>query len=398
MAYFDKYGVEFTDDRKSLVKCPKDFKGEYVIPKGVEEIAEWAFSDCYKLSMVTLSDGVRKIDDYAFFECCGLEAIILPDTISYIGDCAFKGCCGLEVINLPYGLREIGPFAFSECSILSAIAIPKSVEKIEDYAFSHCRNLRTVIILSDNISIDNSVFNGCLSLQEIIVPRGRKDNFSHMDNLSKWADKITEKGFNEYASPSVRSWDELEQLWLDMYHKYEKKETEYDEVVYNMLSQGLIPSAMPPIGVCLTTEEYALYKSERQDFKKIHAWCWSGRDMHETMRVYLNTPSMTKIGEPIVGLLTPRKGIYKVIRMDSSSLYCYYLGKDIRDEDNNYDFLEDIVEINPSPLFNYYSKGPKEYDIATGDIIIVTDNQLKKLHQSEGKTYSITWMFGNPKF
>ena len=35
MAYIDKYGVEFSDDRKTLVKCPKVFKGEYIIPNSV---------------------------------------------------------------------------------------------------------------------------------------------------------------------------------------------------------------------------------------------------------------------------------------------------------------------------------------------------------------------------
>ena len=29
MAHVDKYGVEFSDDRKTLVKCPEDFHGEY---------------------------------------------------------------------------------------------------------------------------------------------------------------------------------------------------------------------------------------------------------------------------------------------------------------------------------------------------------------------------------
>ena len=33
--YTDEYGVEYSDDKKTLVKCPSDFQGEYVIPDGV---------------------------------------------------------------------------------------------------------------------------------------------------------------------------------------------------------------------------------------------------------------------------------------------------------------------------------------------------------------------------
>lgn len=43
MAYFDKYGVEFSDDRKTLVRCPKDFEGEYAIPDTVTSVGNSAF-------------------------------------------------------------------------------------------------------------------------------------------------------------------------------------------------------------------------------------------------------------------------------------------------------------------------------------------------------------------
>ena len=38
MAYFDKYGVEFSDDRKTLISCPENFQGAYAIPDGVTQI------------------------------------------------------------------------------------------------------------------------------------------------------------------------------------------------------------------------------------------------------------------------------------------------------------------------------------------------------------------------
>ncbi len=43
MAYIDQYGVKFSDDRKALVRCPKNFKGGYVIPDGVTYIRNMAF-------------------------------------------------------------------------------------------------------------------------------------------------------------------------------------------------------------------------------------------------------------------------------------------------------------------------------------------------------------------
>ena len=54
MAYFDKNGVEFSDDKKTLVRCPVDFDGKYVIPNGVTKIADSAFFDCDFLENIVL--------------------------------------------------------------------------------------------------------------------------------------------------------------------------------------------------------------------------------------------------------------------------------------------------------------------------------------------------------
>ena len=77
MAYIDKFGVEYSDDKKKLVRCPKDFEGEYVIPEGTETI------DCE-----------------AFFGCTGLTSIIIPNSVTSIGDEAFDGCTGLTSLTI----------------------------------------------------------------------------------------------------------------------------------------------------------------------------------------------------------------------------------------------------------------------------------------------------------
>lgn len=361
MAFFDKYGVEYSDDRKTLVRCPEKFSGEYIIPENVDKICSGAFDNCAEISSIIIPEGIKRIEATTFFACTHLKEITLPKSITYIGEEAFGCCDSLTSIIVPVGVTEIATRAFENCFNLTSISLPTTLT-----------------------SVGCKIFEYCDSLKQILVPKSFKWELLFMfgkEEFEKYKELVVEC---DALNTKKRTWGELEQLWFDMYREFEKQE-------------GQVPSVMPPFGVCLTTEEYAQYKSEGRDFKKIHAWCWSGQEMHATMRMHLNAPSMAEIGEPIVGPLTPRIGIYKVVRMDSDSLYCYYIGKDIRDEDNNFDFLEEIVEINPSPLYNYYSKGPKDYDIVTGDIIIVTDNQLKQLHLSEGKTYSITWRFGNPK-
>lgn len=61
MAYIDKHGVEYTDDQKTLVRCPEDFKGEFIIPDDVTEIGDGAFASCKHVTDIILHGNITKI-------------------------------------------------------------------------------------------------------------------------------------------------------------------------------------------------------------------------------------------------------------------------------------------------------------------------------------------------
>ena len=69
MAYKDKYRVEFSDDRKTLISCPKEYKGEYSVPDGTKCIAKYAFLKCEQLTSVILPQSVVTIEENAFKYC-----------------------------------------------------------------------------------------------------------------------------------------------------------------------------------------------------------------------------------------------------------------------------------------------------------------------------------------
>jgi predicted DNA-binding protein YlxM (UPF0122 family) len=67
--YTDEYGVQFSDDKKKLDYCPEDFKGEYIIPNGVETIGREAFADCVSMTKVYIPESVKQIESEAFSKC-----------------------------------------------------------------------------------------------------------------------------------------------------------------------------------------------------------------------------------------------------------------------------------------------------------------------------------------
>lgn len=72
MAYVDSYGVIYSDDLKTLIKCPESLVGIYIVREGVEFIGSDVGLD--------LCDYYGRISrSYeAFRNCKNLDTVILP--------------------------------------------------------------------------------------------------------------------------------------------------------------------------------------------------------------------------------------------------------------------------------------------------------------------------------
>ena len=73
-----------------------------IIPNGVEEIDEYAFSNCKSVTRVTIPDSVSIIGPCAFADCTSLESVTIPDSVHTLNFGIFMGCTNLaEVVVYP---------------------------------------------------------------------------------------------------------------------------------------------------------------------------------------------------------------------------------------------------------------------------------------------------------
>lgn len=156
----------------------------------VSVIQDYAFSECEKLTALTIPNSVTRIEDSAF-SCTSLKSVIIPSSVTYLGESVFWGCDELTTVSLPDNLKIIPEYMFGDCLSLASITIPKSVTSIGSHAFYHCESLVSVEIPASVTFIGDiysdgeeytDAFSFCTSLTAINVDKDNK-NYSSIDGV-----------------------------------------------------------------------------------------------------------------------------------------------------------------------------------------------------------------------
>lgn len=134
-------GVLFNKNQTVLIKCPENYDcSVYEIPCGVTGIWREAFSDCKKLTEVTIPESVTEIGAGAFIRCA-IRRVVIPKYVKTIDYFTFYYCSNLAGVTISDGVQRIENYSFANCSSLAQITIPASVEKIGGRAFVGSCNL-----------------------------------------------------------------------------------------------------------------------------------------------------------------------------------------------------------------------------------------------------------------
>ncbi len=141
------------------------------LPEGVDAIPTGAFSDCSQLTSVEFPDGLTMIGESAFENCSSLRAVELPEGVSVLLPRAFKHCKNLSAVSFPSILTGIGKEAFEGCA-LHAIDLPQTLTMVGERAFKNCRSLTAVVIPDGCTMLAKEAFRECTSLATIDLGKG----------------------------------------------------------------------------------------------------------------------------------------------------------------------------------------------------------------------------------
>ena len=153
-----------------------------------------AFSNCSRLTNVTIGNSVTSIGSEAFYNCTGLTSVTIGNGVTNIGGGAFSGCTGLTGITIPNSVTSIGSSAFYNTAWYNnqpdglvyagkvaykykgtmpentSLTLKEGTLGIAGDAFRGCSGLTSITIPDSVTSIGDSAFRGCSSLESITIP------------------------------------------------------------------------------------------------------------------------------------------------------------------------------------------------------------------------------------
>ena len=190
-------GVLFTKDAKTLVDMPDGTETDaYVVPEGVEEIAQRAFASSPNLKSIVLSETVEIIGAMAFYSCSSLESVVVPKNVGKIGIGAFDNCGSLTSIDVAEDnsqFQTIDGVLFSQNGKTLVFAtksmkneryvVPKTTETIiSGEAFNLCPSLKEIVLSESVGEVGRGAFSDCSSLTSIDVEESNRE-FRSIDGV-----------------------------------------------------------------------------------------------------------------------------------------------------------------------------------------------------------------------
>lgn len=166
--YIDKFGVEYSSDKKRLIKgCNIE---HYIVMEGTEIICDYAFKSL-NIKNIVLPDSLKAIGACAFANNESLETINIPSSVEYIrNNNPFGGCTNLKNIKVhsPHFILENNLLYSSDYRILysafntstSSININKNTIEISANCFWNYPQLSVLEIPDSVETIGRAAFYG----------------------------------------------------------------------------------------------------------------------------------------------------------------------------------------------------------------------------------------------
>lgn len=156
----------------------KKYRGEekhVVIPDGVREIGDYAFSAARMMETVCFPQTLNAVGMNAFYDCEMLKEAVFPESLEYLGPAVFSRCGNLRRVWLPDNLTSLPRVTFFQCEKLEEVRLPVKLQRISRACFEQCRSLQLIAFGESLKVIEDGVFARCSKLEAVLLPQSLEE-------------------------------------------------------------------------------------------------------------------------------------------------------------------------------------------------------------------------------
>ena len=243
----DEYAFEDCQNIERVMLNSIDEPGSFYGTYTLEEIGDYAFLNCTKMSSI-MTSSVKKIGMGAFGNCKSLTAIF-GNNLTSIGINAFANCYSLHQVMMGSSkLTEIPNYAFRSCGKNSkndfTISLPETLTNIARGAFYNVNKMRDIYIPNVK-SIGQSAFENCSGLKTVLTTSALssidKQAFYGCDDMTYFVCKNTNVSIGEkaigYTSKSQSPTPNFT-IWGTTYNCNAKKYADNNRITYRKTSEA----------------------------------------------------------------------------------------------------------------------------------------------------------------
>ncbi|EAY19153.1 surface antigen BspA-like [Trichomonas vaginalis G3] len=142
-----------------------------ILPKSIEKIGAYAFSECELMSISLKETEIREIYEHSFSKCRELRYVSLPTKLEVIGKAAFQSCDKILRFDFYENLKTISPYCFHSCQLIRKFDLSKTkLTVIPQSAFRHCIKTKFLYLPDSCTEIEDNAFNNMRVLKEFTLP------------------------------------------------------------------------------------------------------------------------------------------------------------------------------------------------------------------------------------
>ena len=147
----------------------RSFRGNLIIPEGVNSIGTYAFAGTGFDGRLTIPDSMTSISDYAF-SVSSFTSVTLGSNLTSIGVEAFGSVPLTGTLEIPSNVTSLGARAFALTEITS-VAFPSGLTSIGDSAFASASSLRGELALPTGLeTLGSAAFYGTSISGSLVIP------------------------------------------------------------------------------------------------------------------------------------------------------------------------------------------------------------------------------------